>query len=436
MLNRATAALLSAGLLTWFACGQGEVAVPVGTNSGAAKTNSTAAGAGTTRISNEVVDTLDNLMLFSDGLLAYQAENWQQLPETSSYEELRTILAPGYIAQVPATDGWGTPFKLVADRERGTRYRFASPGGDKVYQMADKEILSVSDPSRGEVSNVNTDFISASDDVFIYPKIGSLATQEAPDARLVVARVTNVRFGVKGQFVAAQGVVGNASQSAIGSIEPVVAATCTEAPTKIVSDKSKRLLTPDITVSNLQPGMLQPFRAVAELDLSALSQPCTLALEVSFHETGGRAIAHKVSGDTRQLLTPPGGLTASDAKEGEIVTHVNTVSRQILGDLSERSGVSYEIKASDPVALDITPVPFEATKKGLRVHFQTYMSKHDWTEADVAAAVDSATARLSTYLRDLTPGPESAAWSQFRRRNFEALKQLAQKKLEKENNAD
>jgi len=419
-----TCALLIAILLLAGACGEGEIATPV------AKTDSpqvVATESKKTSFSKEAIDTVDNMMLVTNGFLAYQAEHWQKLPEATNFQEVTTILSPVYISNLSQVDGWGIPFSVEVTPSRGV-LRFGSGGADKTLQSLNPE---ASPTDAGQRDDPTLDFIASSSGIFQYPSLGAIATTQSPSIPLKVVRSTAVRFGERGRYVAIQGVVGNGSASAFASIQPLASITCAENPqSPLVTKKPEKILEPETRVPYLQPGMLQPFRKIVQLDLATLPQPCTLAASPAFHETGnGRPISHEVLGNTRSLMEGPAEMTSADATSGEVITHVNTVKRQILSEISERAGVSYEIKASDRLALDITPLPYEATTKALREHFTGFMSKKDWTQESVDSATVSASRQIADYLQTLSPGPESAEWTQFRHRNFAVLKLLAQKKL-------
>jgi hypothetical protein len=384
--------------------------------------------------SKEAVETLDNLMLASDGILAYRAEHVMREPEAQTFVELAAILAPGYINGLPTVDGWGTPLKLATNRERGAMIYLASAGANKSFEMSDRDIFNIDRESAGENPDLGFDFVSSSADMIQYPRLGSVATDSSSRQPLKVLRLTVVRFGKLGRYIAVQGVVGNGKTSPFPSIEPNAVFTCKENPAVSVTAKeSHGPLGAESRIGYLHPGELKAFRRIEQLDIPSLSQPCTISAELSFSETGGPPIKHEVLGDSRSLIDVTSDLSPAAAKSGEVINRVNAVKRMVLDNLSTSSDVRYEIRSDDPTALDITPLPFEATNKGLRDYFERYMSKYDWSSEDVNNAVGDAAHQIGEYIKVVEPGPEAAEWSQFRRRNFDTLKALAQKKLQNDN---
>ncbi len=426
-------AVVSAAFLCVFACGDrgSEIATPI------SKSEETAAAIqpSKTIVSKEAINTVESMMIVIDGFLGYNAEHFQKVPEVKTHSELASVLAPGYISEIPAADGWGNPFKLVVESSRGTM--LSSPGADKTFQLSDDQIKDLEEPTKGEDTNLGLDFVASTSNVVQYPALGTVAVEAAGSSPLKVFRTIVVRFGNRGQYVGVHGVVGNASTSPYPSVEAVPHLSCKENPSAPISSKKpEKMMPPEIRIDQLRPGMLRPFSVIVQLDLASMPTPCTVTATASFENTGGGpAIAHEDVGDTRLLTAPPAGMLAAGAKQGEIIARVNKVKRLILEGMSNGAGVSYDLKGH-PLASDLTPVPYDATTKGLRDHFTTLMAKDDWSREDVDAAVSAASAQIAEYMKTMTPGPEGAEWSQFRHRNFETLKALAQKKLEKLNSED
>ncbi|HEY0156763.1 MAG TPA: DUF2059 domain-containing protein [Thermoanaerobaculia bacterium] len=58
-------------------------------------------------------------------------------PRVSTLEELRQLLEPTYIRELPLVDAWGTPLFYVSD---GSNYRFASAGADRRFESATRQL--------------------------------------------------------------------------------------------------------------------------------------------------------------------------------------------------------------------------------------------------------------------------------------------------------
>lgn len=419
-------ALISA--VTAVSCGKEEVAAP----DTAVRDNVPAPVGPSSKYSKEALETVDNLMIVGNALYAYRAENWQKEPEATSFAELRQALAPGYIGSLPANDGWGEPIKLVAEHNRGPRYMIASGGADKSFQMTDAEIVSVTTPELGEKNDLSRDFIASGNGVFIYPVLGTIAVGDNPPAPLKVVRLTVLRFGKRGEYAAVQGAVGNGSKNDFPSIQNVAKLFCKENPAAQLSvHKPEKILEPERRITYLKPGSVHPFRHLVELDLASLPSPCTLDGATTFEHLGGASIPHEVTGDARVLTNDLAAPSSTSARDGEVVSYVNKVKRLIYNDLVEVSGREYELETA-PMATDLVPVPSEAMAYQIRHHFQRFVSSDDWSPQDVDAASKKASEMIREYMQVIEPGPESAQWSEFRKRNFAGAKRIAQKKLMKD----
>ena len=60
------------------------------------------------------------------------ATDTNKYPDAKKIEELRPILAPTYIRNLPTTDAWGTPFAYFVSPDF-SHYRFVSAGPDKKF---------------------------------------------------------------------------------------------------------------------------------------------------------------------------------------------------------------------------------------------------------------------------------------------------------------
>ena len=74
--------------------------------------------------------TMADMRSLATALEAYASDK-DAYPQVSSVSELEPILAPTYIAKVPAIDGWETPFRYEGSAQS---YALGSAGADKNFE--------------------------------------------------------------------------------------------------------------------------------------------------------------------------------------------------------------------------------------------------------------------------------------------------------------
>ena len=88
----------------------------------------------------------------------YELE-YDEYPTATSVDELRRLLDPDYLANMPVMDGWGRPFEVECAPDDGCRVR--SYGKDGVRDEG---------PARGRTMSFNDDVILESGDFSQWPE--------------------------------------------------------------------------------------------------------------------------------------------------------------------------------------------------------------------------------------------------------------------------
>ena len=114
--------------------------------------------------------TMADMRMVATAVEAY-ATDANQYPKASSVDELRSMLAPTYIREVPSLDGWMHPLRYEAwssGEQSGEpsldRYALGSGGKDGVFE---KE--SLQEYSDGEVTGFDRDLVFANSSFVQYP---------------------------------------------------------------------------------------------------------------------------------------------------------------------------------------------------------------------------------------------------------------------------
>jgi hypothetical protein len=375
------------------------------------------------KLHREAIETLDTLMAASAVLEANRSQRggFQPLPAVDNYPDLRSVLVPAYVAQLPATDGWGREIKVLTN-DSGHAWRLASAGADGVYQLSD-ESMATMHQLPPDLDDPNLDFVEMAQ----YPSLGEWPVTPSPSTPLKVVRLTALRFGIRGRYVAVQGVVANGSDSEFPGVHSTPMITCEEQPGVLVKLADRHGPGTGYTPQML-PGSLRHFQVVAELDLPALPRPCTLTADVTF-ALSGRAVPHEIVGEVHNLMETPAGLAADAARKGVELVTVRATTRQIrdliISDCSQRT---YEFDAQYTEMFEHF-LPYRATEWGLRDVFKRYMVEHDWTQQHVDDAARSAAAAIRQSVAEMSPDPEAAEWSEFKKRNFAVLQEATEKRL-------
>lgn len=415
--------LILASLGIALACGEGGTAP----REAAADGSDAEVAASTDQISKEGVETVDRMMMIFAALHAYRSDHVFRKPDVQTFDELATVLEPAYVASIPMHDGWGKPFELV---RQGDGMWVVGVGGDGVRQMDAAAIKEIRERSVGEIDDPSTDFVGTVDSFTLVPSLGTVWVSDDASTPLKLVHLTVLRFGDRGQYLSVHGVVGNGSNQSFGSLIPEATIACQDNPTaKVAYDRSKRIVNPNTNATRLGPGALRPFGTIVEIT-APLPEPCTLTAVMTFRDAGGNVPFVALS-EPNLLTEPPGGRAADEAMAGEILIVVNGLNREIYNSILGRvREASYEIKVDDPT--EPVPLPFEATKTGLRHHFEFYMVEHDWSPEQVDQAVSTASSQIYEYVSSLTLGPDGYDLSEFKKRNFESLRKIVERKLEKD----
>src|SRR4051794_26878113 len=101
---------------------------------------------------------------------AYNAEK-NTYPKVQSYDDLRPLIAPEYIRNLPEHDGWDHPFRYACTKDeegRCTAYVLGSAGKDGLFEQNGLGAYAAS--PRGATTNFDCDLIFANGDFIEYPE--------------------------------------------------------------------------------------------------------------------------------------------------------------------------------------------------------------------------------------------------------------------------
>jgi hypothetical protein len=76
--------------------------------------------------------TMRDLRTVATAIEAYATDE-NHYPKVMSYDALKPILSPTYLRELPAKDGWGTPYRYAVSSD-GAHYRLASAGADRQFE--------------------------------------------------------------------------------------------------------------------------------------------------------------------------------------------------------------------------------------------------------------------------------------------------------------
>lgn len=93
--------------------------------------------------------TMSDLRSVATAIEAYATDE-NHYPKVSSYGELKSILSPIYIRDVPEKDAWGTPYRYSVSTD-GSHYRLVSAGSDGQFEGGSDMIAVFDDKNRPPV---------------------------------------------------------------------------------------------------------------------------------------------------------------------------------------------------------------------------------------------------------------------------------------------
>lgn len=110
--------------------------------------------------------TMADIRMIATAVEAYAVDNDQYPPGTTA-ADLRPVLTPTYIAEIPSVDGWGTAFKYECwPAGACSSYAVASAGGDKIFEHG-----SLQEYTAGtKTTNFDNDLVFSNGDFVQYPE--------------------------------------------------------------------------------------------------------------------------------------------------------------------------------------------------------------------------------------------------------------------------
>lgn len=93
--------------------------------------------------------TMSDLRTVATAIEAYATDE-NHYPKVSSYGELKSIISPTYIRDVPEKDAWGTPYRYSVSAD-GAHYRLASAGSDRQFEAGSDTIAFFDEKNRPPV---------------------------------------------------------------------------------------------------------------------------------------------------------------------------------------------------------------------------------------------------------------------------------------------
>ncbi len=90
--------------------------------------------------------TMKDLRSVATSIESYATDE-NHYPKVSSYSELKPILSPTYIKELPEKDGWGTPYRYSVSTD-GQHYRLVSAGSDGQFEGGSDIIAIFDEKSR------------------------------------------------------------------------------------------------------------------------------------------------------------------------------------------------------------------------------------------------------------------------------------------------
>ncbi len=93
--------------------------------------------------------TMRDLRTVATAIEAYATDE-NHYPKVSSYGDLKAILSPTYIRDLPEKDGWGTPYRYSVSID-GQHYRLVSAGADHQFEGGSDTIATFDEKTRPPV---------------------------------------------------------------------------------------------------------------------------------------------------------------------------------------------------------------------------------------------------------------------------------------------
>ena len=109
--------------------------------------------------------TMADLRTVATAAEAYATDE-NKYPAVKSYGDLKPILSPTYVRELPEKDSWGTPYMYVVSAD-GQHYRFVSAGADKRFDWNAQQIEPWTENAESRVSESLDKDIIFQDGVFI-----------------------------------------------------------------------------------------------------------------------------------------------------------------------------------------------------------------------------------------------------------------------------
>lgn len=101
--------------------------------------------------------TVADLLAVATAAEAY-ATDTNRYPNVSSYEQLRDVLSPTYIKELPEKDAWGVPYSYNVSSD-GQHYRFASAGADGRFDWNSRQVHEDDELEMKEMDDLDADII-------------------------------------------------------------------------------------------------------------------------------------------------------------------------------------------------------------------------------------------------------------------------------------